>query len=46
MTDEEFEKEVKDLTEMLRILRLIRDKGHRKWLRREIRSLVVKLTKD
>lgn len=46
MTDEEFEKEVKDLSEMLRILRLIKDKGHRKWLKREIRNSVIKLTKD
>lgn len=46
MTDEEFEKEVKDLSEMLRILRLIKDKGHRKWLKREIRDSVIKLTKD
>ena len=46
MTDEEFEKEVQDLAALLRNLRLIRDKGQRKWLVREIRALLIKLTKD
>lgn len=46
MTDEEFEKEVEDLSDMLRTLHHIRDKGRRKWLKREIRALVIKLTKD
>lgn len=46
MTDEEFEKEIEDLSEMLKNLRLIKDKGRRKWLKREIRALVIRLTKD
>lgn len=45
MSDEEFAKEVADLVDLLNSLRLIKDKGRAKWLRAEIRSLVIKLTK-
>ena len=41
MTDEEFEKEVKTLVEMLNSLRLIKDKGLTKWLKREIREQLI-----
>lgn len=43
MTDEEFEKEVKDLVEMLNSLHLIKDKGLTKWLKREIRAQLIKI---
>ena len=43
MSDEEFEKEVKDLVEMLAGLHRIRDKGLTKWLKREIREQVRKI---
>lgn len=46
MDDVQFEKEVEDLVEMLRILRLIRDKKERAVFKDEIRSLVRKLIKD
>ena len=46
MTDEEFKKEVDDLVEMLNTLRLIKDKGRTKWLKREIRYQLIKLTQD
>ncbi len=43
MSDEEFEKEVKDLVEMFADLHRIRDKGLTKWLKREIREQVRKI---
>lgn len=43
MSDEEFEKEVRDLVEMLNDLHRIRDKGLTKWLRREIREQLRKI---
>ena len=46
MTDEEFEKEVQNLVEMLNNLRLIKDKGRRRWLKAEIRAQLITLTKD
>lgn len=46
MTEEEFEKEVEDLTAMLRSFRLIEDKGRRKFLKREIRLLLINLLRD
>ncbi len=46
MTDEDFEREVQDLVEMLNNLRRIKDKGRRQWLKAEIRAQLVKLTKD
>ncbi len=46
MTDEEFEKEVKDLVEMLNNLRRIKDKGLTKWLKREIRELIIRILKE
>lgn len=45
MTDEEFEKEVQDLVEMLSSLHRIRDKGRTKWLKREIREQMIKILK-
>lgn len=46
MTDEEFEKEVEDLTELLRNLRRIKDKGRKRWLKAEIRIFLRKLMND
>lgn len=46
MTDDEFEKEVNDLVEMLNDLRLIKDKGLTKWLTREIRDQLNKILKS
>lgn len=46
MTDEDYEREVTDLAEMLRNLRLIKDKGRRKWLVKIIREKIVELTKS
>lgn len=45
MTDEEFKREAQDLIEMLGSLRLIKDKGRRRWLEREAKSLFLKLLK-
>ena len=39
MTDDEFKSEVQSLVEMLNNLRLIKDKGRRNWLIRELRVL-------
>lgn len=46
MTDEEFEKEVEELTAMLRLLRDIRDKSRTKWLKDELRLQFLKLLKN
>lgn len=46
MTDEEFEKEVSDLVEMLRNLRLIKDKARRPWLKAAIKEQLRILMKD
>ena len=46
MSDDEFEREVKDLAEMLKALRLIKDKGQRKRMKAEIRYQLYLLTKD
>lgn len=46
MTDEEFKKEAQDLVDMLNILRRIKDKGRRKWLKAEIRHQITILMKD
>lgn len=46
MSDEEYEREVKNLVGMLNNLRLIKDKGVRKWMKAEIRYQVYLLTKD
>lgn len=43
---DEFEKEVEDLTAMLRSLRRIQDKGRRKFLKQEIRLLLNTLIHD
>lgn len=43
MTDDEFKKEVEDLVEMLNHLRLIKDQGRTKWLKREIRAQMINL---
>lgn len=44
--EDEFEKEVEDLTAMLRNFRLIKDKGQRKFLKQEIRILINLLLHD
>ncbi len=46
MTDEKFEGELKDLVEMLKSFRRIKDKGRKKWLRFEIREQLRKLIND
>lgn len=46
MTDEEFEKEVRDLVDLLNNLHRIPDKGLRKWLKAEIRYQLIKLLED
>lgn len=46
MTDEQFERELKDLTENLRNLRLIKDKGRRPWLKVIIKEQLRNLMKD
>lgn len=46
MTDDDYLKEVKDLVDMLNSLRLIKDKGQRKWLKAEIRHQLTKLLRD
>lgn len=38
MTDDEFKREVADLVELLNSLRLIKDKGRKRWLKAEIRN--------
>lgn len=43
MPDEEFEKEVSDLVEMINNLHRIADKGRAKWLKREIRALLIEI---
>lgn len=46
MTDEEFEKELEDLMELFRDLRLIKDRGRKQWLRAVIRDLVSRLLRS
>jgi hypothetical protein len=46
MTDEEFKREVQNLVEMLNNLRLIKDKGLRRWLKIEIRNQLNQLLND
>lgn len=46
MTDDEFEREVQGLVEMLSHLRLIKDKGRKRWLKAEIRAQLSVLLKD
>lgn len=46
MTDEEFKREVESLVDNLNNLRLIKDKGRRKWLKREVRNQIIELIKD
>ena len=43
MTDDEFEKEVQDLVELLNSLHLIKDKGRTKWLKKEIRAQLIRI---
>jgi hypothetical protein len=38
VTDEEFQRDVNDLVEMLNDFRLIKDKGRKKWLKAELRN--------
>ena len=46
MSDEEFQKEVEDLTAMLGSLRQIKDKGRSRWLKIEIRNQLRILLRD
>lgn len=46
MTDEQFQKEAQDLIENLKNLRLIRDKGRRKWLKVIVKEQLRILIKD
>lgn len=46
MQDEDFEKGVKELTDMLHSLQRIKDRGRRRWLKVEIRVLFNRLLKD
>ena len=46
MTDDEFEKEVRDLVEMLNHLHRIKDKSLTKWLKREIRDQLIRIIKE
>jgi len=46
MSDEEFEKEVKDLVEMLNNLRRIKDKGRKSWLKAEIKEQLRRLLNE
>lgn len=46
MSDEEFEKEVTDLVDMLNNLHRIRNRGLTKWLKREIREQLIKILKE
>jgi hypothetical protein len=46
MTDEEFKREVQNLVEMLNNLRLIKDKGLKRWLKVEIRNQLNQLMND
>jgi hypothetical protein len=46
MTDEQFQKEVEDLLELLKNFRLIKDKGRKQWLKTELRHLLNKLMQD
>lgn len=46
MSEEEFKKEVQDLVAMLNNLRLIKDKGRRRWLKAEIIIQLRALMKD
>lgn len=46
MTDEEFKREVQDLVDMLNLLRLIKDKSRKRWLKVEIRNQLRLLLKD
>jgi hypothetical protein len=46
MTDEEFKREVQNLVDMLNNLRLIKDKGLRRWLKVEIRNQLNQLLND
>lgn len=46
MTDEEFEREKKALVELLDSLRLIKDKGRKGWLIREIRIIINQLIRS
>lgn len=46
MTDDEFEREVQSLVEMLNHFHLIKDKGLKRWLKAEIRAQLRDLLKD
>ena len=46
MTDEEFQREVEALVDLLNSLRLIRDKGRKQWLKAAIRTQMRMLLRD
>lgn len=46
MDEEEFKREIKDLVDMINNLRLIKDKGRRRWLKTIIREQLRILIKD
>ncbi|MBO5030164.1 MAG: hypothetical protein J6C59_11205 [Muribaculaceae bacterium] len=46
MTDEQFQKEVQDLVEMLNDLRRIKDIGRKRWLKAEIQLFLRAILKD
>lgn len=46
MSDEDYKKEVQDLVAMLNNLRLIKDRGRKRWLKAEIRNQLRVLMKD
>lgn len=46
MPDEEFERKLAELVEMLRNLRQIKDRGLKPWLKVEVKELLRELLKD
>lgn len=45
MDNEEFERKIEDLAEMLKSLRLIKDRGRKRWLKTEIKASLKELLK-
>lgn len=43
---QDFEKDLADLVEMIRLLERIKDQGERRWLKAEIRNQLRNLLKD
>lgn len=46
MTDEEFQRDLYELTDLVKSLRLIKDKGHRKRMKKEALIQFHRLIKD